>query len=445
MNDLIRAHRDHARSAANRTAAFRIRQLAALAAALVDRRQRIAQALAADLGKPEVEIYAAEFAPVMSEISHAKRHLGRWMRWQRVGAGRWIIPSPYGAALIIGTWNYPVQLTLSPLVAAIAAGNGVTLKPSEHAPATAEVLRELVEATFAPQAVSVRLGGPDLAASLVESGYDKVFFTGSPRVGALVARAAAARHSSVTLELGGKSPAIIGPDCSLPYAARRIAWGKFLNCGQTCMAPDYLLVPAGMEEEAVAELRAVVRQFYGEEPRRSADLARIVNGSHWDRLAGLLRRAGLPVDGDRDSGSLAPTVVRVDEESPLLQEEIFGPILPVLGYRSFDHLVDIVSRNPDPLALYVFTRDRAFERRTLAEIDCGGAMVNDTIRHTIDPRLPFGGRGASGSGSYHGRFGFDAFSHGKGVARTAQGRPGSMRFPPYRPLPSFVRRLVFGI
>mgnify|MGYP006274793831 CR=1 FL=1 len=445
MEDIIERHRAFAKSGRNRSASFRISRLEGLRKALADYREEILAALYSDLRKPEMEAYASEFSPVIHEIDRAKRHLRRWMRPRRKGRGRSVVPTPYGAALIIGTWNYPVQLTLSPLVAAIAAGNGATVKPSELAPATAEVLRNLLQATFEPDAVAVELGGPDVAAALVDSGYDKVFFTGSPRVGALVAESAAKHHSDVTLELGGKSPAIVGSAGNLEFAAKRIAWGKFLNAGQTCLAPDYVLVPKELADAVVRELEKATREFFGSDPSQSPDLGRLVNERHFDRLTALLDAAGVSTETNREELFISPTVVRCGTESPLMGEELFGPILPVVTYGSFDELAAIVHRHRDPLATYVFTKDRAFERRVIRELDFGGGMVNDVILHAVDPRLPFGGRGSSGTGAYHGKYGFETFSHQKGIIRRRQGRAASLRFPPYGRLPSFVRKMMFGV
>jgi aldehyde dehydrogenase (NAD+) len=445
MDNMVAEHRTFARSQRNQSVGFRAGQLEKLRRGLIEHRVPILQALDADLRKPEIEAYASEFSPVIHEIAYAKRHLRQWMRPRRPGRNRRVLPSPHGAALVIGTWNYPVQLTLSPVVAAIAAGNGVTIKPSEFAPETAAAIKDLVDSVFSPEEVTVVPGGPEETASLIDLGYDKVFFTGSPRVGAIVAERAARHHSNVTLELGGKSPAIVGPGSDLAYAAKRIVWGKFINAGQTCMAPDYLLVPEQDADTIEAELAAAIHEFYGDDPAQSPDLARIINDRHFIRIAELAKSADLDVPQDREQKYIAPTVVRSTLDSPLMAEEIFGPILPILTYRTLEDIRGVVARNPNPLAVYVFTRDRSFERRALTELDFGGAMVNDVILHSVDPRIPFGGRGSSGSGSYHGRFGFDAFTHYKGVARKRQGRPKSLRFPPYRPLPEFLRKLLFGL
>ena len=437
--------RAYARDRARTTLQHRREQLDRLRDALVAHREPLLAALKADLCKPEVEAYAAEFGPVMHEIAYAKRHLRRWMKDRRVGPGRWIESSPLGAALVIGTWNYPVQLTLMPVVDAIAAGNGITIKPSEVAPATADALATMIRESFDPDAVDVVTGGPEVANELIDTGYDTVFFTGSPRVGALVAERAAKHHSRVTLELGGKSPLIVGPRSDPIYTARRIAWGKFINAGQTCMAPDYLVVPEADVDRLMDELVAAIQAFYGNDPEQSPDYARIASTGHTRRLADLAKRAGLAPRVDEAARYIAPTIARVEPDSPLMEEEIFGPILPVLTYRSMEELRAVTERHTNPLAVYVFSRDRRFVRDVLEAVPSGGAMINDVVLHTVDSRLPFGGRRSSGVGAYHGRFGYEAFSHIRGVARVRQLFRNSPRFPPYRELPERLRRMVFGL
>ncbi len=346
---------------------------------------------------------------------------------------------------MIGTWNYPVQLTLTPVVDALAAGNAVTVKPSEGAPATAEALAAMIRESFDPEVIDVVTGGPETVNELIDEGYDTVFFTGSPRIGALVAERAARHHSRVTLELGGKSPLVVGPGSDLEFTARRIAWGKFINAGQTCMAPDYVLVPEGNTDRLAAAIKTAVREFYGADPKASRDYARIASVRHTRRLRELAMRAGLDPQVDEDERYVEPTIARVDPSSPLMEEEIFGPILPVLPYDSLAELRSITERSPNPLAVYVFSKSRRFVREILQSVPSGGAMINDVVLHTVDPRLPFGGRRSSGIGAYHGRFGFDAFSHQRGVARVPQLFRGSLRFPPYRELPERMRRWIFGL
>lgn len=443
--NIVARQRAFAGSAEHQTVRFRQNQLRRLRAAITDHRLTLIAALQEDLRKPEIEAYASELSLVVREIEHALRHLRRWMRDRRAGGGAVIETSPLGAALVIGTWNYPVQLTLAPVVAAVAAGNGVTVKPSELAPVTAGAIAAMIESRFSPEEIHVEIGGPETTNALVDAGYDKVFFTGSPGVGALVAARAAALHSNVTLELGGKSPAVVGPKSDIAYTARRIAWGKFINAGQTCMAPDYVLVPEPDAEGLISELGLAVCEFYGADVRTSKDYGRIINEKHFSRLTELAKSASVALDSDKEDRYIAPTIVRAQKDSRLMEEEIFGPILPVISYATAEEAIAIAGRHPNPLAVYVFSNDRQFVREMLLGIPSGGAMINDVVLHTTNPRLPFGGRGSSGTGSYHGRFGYEAFSHSRGIARKRQLLRGSLRFPPYRQLPATLRRWLFRL
>ncbi|MBN2509041.1 MAG: aldehyde dehydrogenase family protein [Spirochaetales bacterium] len=445
MEYLIQKHRQFSRENRNKSPLYRIERLERLETAIRAHRHSLIEALKADMKKPDMEIYSAEFGLVLHELEYAKKHLAHWMKRKRVARGGYVLPSPFGAALIIGTWNYPVQLTLVPVVAAIAAGNGITVKPSELTPETAQALKVCIESAFPPDDIAVLTGGPDVAATLVDSGYDKVFFTGSSRIGAIIAETAARHHCSVTLELGGKSPVIVGTDCKLDFAAKRIVWGKFLNAGQTCIAPDYVLAPRATVKALVREMQSALTEFYTDTPRESPDYARIVNEAHFDRLSQLIDAEGIDAHRDRSECYISPVIVECREDSTLMKDEIFGPILPVLSYESEDEIAAIVGRHKNPLAVYVFSKNKQFTERILDGLEYGGAAVNDVISQATDPRIPFGGRGASGMGSYHGRYGFEAFSHLKGIVYKRQGAAGSMAFPPYRPLPEWVRRLIFRI
>lgn len=399
-------------------------------------------ALKADLGKPEAEAYLSEIAFVEGEIAFALKRLKSWNRPRRVRTG-WltfpasgrVVPSPYGAVLIIGPWNYPLQLLLAPLVGALAAGNTAVLKPSELAPETSRVLAGLVGERFDPGRLAVVEGGAKTARELLEQSFDYIFYTGSSRVGRLVMAAAAERLTPVTLELGGKNPCILDRDFDLGLAARRIAWGKFFNAGQTCVAPDYLLVPEELEIPLIEELKSAVRSFYGDDPRSSPDYGRIVNEKHHARLSGLLDGAEIAFGGESDPAEnyLAPTAVRnIPECHPLLEEEIFGPILPLIPYRTLDEALEFVSRRPRPLALYLFSADRGQQRRVIAETASGGVCLNDTVSQILPPALPFGGVGESGMGSYHGRAGFETFSRPRSVLSRSTRLDPRFRYPPYR-------------
>ena len=354
-------------------------------------------AVKADLGKPETEAYLSEIAFVEGEISFIRKRLKSWSRPRRVRTG-WltfpasgrVYPTPYGTSLIIGPWNYPIQLLLAPLVGALAAGNTAVLKPSELAPATSRTLARLIGQRFDPRLLAAVEGGAETAGELLGQPFDYIFYTGSSRVGRIVAAAAAANLTPVTLELGGKNPCLLDRGFDLKLAARRIAWGKFFNAGQTCVAPDYLLIPRELEKQFLDEFGAAVRSFYGDDPRQSPDYGRIVNEKHLGRLTGLLEGVEIVLGGGSDPAELylAPTVVRsVPAGHPFLEEEIFGPILPVLTYRSLDEALDFVNLRPRPLAFYFFSSDRKRQRRVIAGTASGGVCLNDTVSQILPPAL----------------------------------------------------------
>ncbi len=420
---------------------FRRAQLQKFSAALERHEASLLAALQADLHKSPCQGYTTELGLVQAELRHALKNLRRWTAitrratpWFVAPARGWTQSEPFGVALVLGPWNYPVQLLLTPLVSALAAGNCAVLKPSELAPRTAEAITAMVAETFAPELISVVNGGADAATALLNERFDKIFFTGSTRVGRVVMAAAANHLTPVTLELGGKCPAIVCADAAIEQAARRIAWGKFMNAGQTCVAPDFVLVERGVRAAFVAALKKSLREFYAEDPSRSPDYGRIVNARHFDRLVNYLRDGKIIHGGEHDANDLflAPTILTdVSPESPVMQEEIFGPILPVLEYdRLDDALALLLCGRPVPLALYVFTNDRATEAKVLAEARSGGVCVNDVVAHMIGTGLPFGGLGESGLGAYHGRAGFEAFSHQRAVLRRATWLDTPFRYPP---------------
>lgn len=393
------------------------------------------EALRADLGKPPVEAWTSEVGLVLRDIRHARRHLGRWARPRRVRsplilqpASARVVPQPLGVVLIIGPWNYPFQLLFAPLVSALAAGNAVCLKPSEFAPHCAQAVDALCADVFDADHVRVRNGDHHISAALCDLPFDHIFFTGSSATGLKVAQAAAANLIPVTLELGGKSPCVIAPDAPLQPTVRRILWGKFLNAGQTCVAPDYLLLPQSRRAELEKELVRQASQW-------PAVGSRIVNRFHFDRLRAMLADTDILCGGGCDERSLTiePTLVSLaSDEHPLMKEEIFGPLAPLLTYRDDEDAIARIRRHPPPLALYLFTRDRQRIETYRKRIRCGGLCVNDTIAHVLPADLPFGGVGASGQGRYHGRHGFDTFSHLQSVLRRGMWPDPSMRYPPYR-------------
>jgi aldehyde dehydrogenase (NAD+) len=419
---------------------WRHRQLHGLLDLIREAEDDLLRALAADLGKPAVEGWATDLGVTAAEIRHIHKHVDEWARPRRVRVGLTsrpgkgvLAPEPLGVALIIAPWNYPVQLVL----AALAAGNAAVVKPSELAPATSEALARLLPRYLDPEAVRVVEGDAAVSSALLEERFDHVFFTGSTRVGRIVAEAAARHLTPTVLELGGKSPTIVDASADLEVTARRIAWGKFLNAGQTCIAPDYVLVHRSLQQPLVDGIRTAVREFYGDDPRRSADYARIVNHQHLRRLeallagdgAGTVALGGEVVAADR---YVAPTVLLdPDPASGVMQEEIFGPILPVLSVDSLDEAIAFVTARPKPLALYAFAEDDLAVDRVVAETSSGGVCVNHTLVHISDPALPFGGVGPSGSGRYHGRAGFDAFSNTKSVLLKPSRPDVKLLYPPF--------------
>ncbi|MCB0978383.1 MAG: aldehyde dehydrogenase family protein [Acidimicrobiales bacterium] len=428
---------------------WRKRQLQGLIDLVQQNEERIVAAMDADLGKPAFEAWLTDLLTVRDEALHALKHLDSWVKPTShpvptvAQPGKaWTQPQPLGLVLVIAPWNYPVQLLLAPLVGALAAGNAVVLKPSELAPATSAVLAELVPQHLDPDAVAVVEGGVDVTTELLAEPWDHILFTGSTRVGQVVMEAAAKHLTPVTLELGGKSPTIVAADADLAVSARRIAWAKWLNAGQTCVAPDYVLV-----EEAVAEdlTRRLVEELATVRDR--AEPTSIINGSHLGRLESLLEDHGgeelLPRKVDAEARTMAPVVVREpDLDSRLMQEEIFGPILPVLSVATVEDAIDFVNDRPRPLALYVFTGSRDTEREVLERTTAGSACVNHAVYQVAVPSMPFGGVGPSGMGSYHGKSGFDTFSHTKSVLRRPTRGDLKAAYPPYPGLVQKVLRFV---
>ena len=442
----LRARRwDVARTSARE----RIAKLEKLRRAIVERREAIYQALYADFRKPAAEVESSEILMVLGELDHAIKHVEKWMKPRKVGTPVLLTGTrsevryePKGVVLIISPWNYPFQLCLSPLVAAVAAGNCALLKPSEKTPQTSALIDQLVRDVFDPAEVTVVQGGAEVSQALLELPFDHFFFTGGPRVGRKVMEAAAKHLAGVTLELGGKSPAVVDATADVKAAAERIAFGKFLNGGQTCVAPDYVYVHSSKEAEFLAQVRETLERFYGktEEARKSTpDFCRMVDDAQFTRVNRLLERSvaeGVQVaaGGTVDAASryIAPTLLtEVKPDSPVMEEEIFGPLLPVLRYEQLDDVVRHIRAGTKPLAMYIFSRDSKAVDKLLSETSAGGTCVNTTVLHLGNTELPFGGIGESGVGNYHGEFGFRTFSHERAVLR--QGPLSFLHtfFPPY--------------
>jgi aldehyde dehydrogenase (NAD+) len=419
---------------------WRLAALGRLRELVVERTDELVDALQADLGKCEAETMLSEISVVLTEADHAITHLPDWVRPTRVATPAGAQPGssrvtfqPVGVACVIAPWNYPVNLSLGPVVAAIAAGNATVLKPSELAPASAAALEGLIRALDDP-AVTVVQGGVAETTELLDQRFDHILYTGGGRVGRLVMHAAAEHLTPVTLELGGKSPAIVTATAKIDQAARRLMWGKFVNAGQTCIAPDYVLVERGAHDELVAAMTTTIEEFYGSDPQQSPDYARIVSDAHFHRVEKLLDSGTVAIGGDADPDQryIAPTVLTdVQPDAPAMDEEIFGPVLPVLAVDSIDEATAMVNERDKPLALYVFSEDDDEVDRVLDSTSSGGVTVNGTLFHFANAELPFGGVGQSGMGSYHGRFGFETFSHRRAVYKRSTIADPPIMYPPY--------------
>jgi aldehyde dehydrogenase (NAD+) len=431
---------------------FRLRTLRAFREMLLNHEKEIYEALRQDLRKSDFESYVSELGMVLEEAKSFLKHLKKWSAPRKVGVplslmpgSAKVYPEPYGLVLVLSPWNYPIQLSLTPSLGALGAGNCVILKPSELAPASSALMRKMVAATFPREHFAVVEGGPETTQALLKEKMDYIFFTGSTRVGRIVMEAAAKHLTPLTLELGGKSPCIVDETADLKVAAKRIVWGKFFNAGQTCVAPDYLLVSPKIREPLLEKMKAAIRSFYTEDHKQSPDYCRIINRQHFDRLSQYLRDGRIVSGGESDPASLylAPTILTdVAENSRIMQEEIFGPILPVLTYENLDEAVAFVRKHPKPLSLYLFTTDSDHEKKILQELSFGGGCVNETLTHLAVPDMPFGGVGNSGFGSYHGKSSFDTFTHAKGVLKKPNFLDLKIKYPPYKGRLGLAKKLI---
>jgi acyl-CoA reductase-like NAD-dependent aldehyde dehydrogenase len=440
-------------SGLTRDLAWRALQLAALERMMRENETEIAEALRADLGKPLAESTTAEIDFVRKDAAHARKHLKHWARPQKTptpvaiqpGAS-FIEPTPYGVTLIIGAWNYPVQLVLAPLVGAIAAGNCAVIKPSELAANASSLLARLIPTYLDRRAFAVAEGDATMSTALLAQHFDLIFYTGGASVGRIVMEAAAKHLTPVVLELGGKNACIVDETADLAVAARRIVWGRFLNAGQICIAPDHVYVAAPVASRFLDELKRATTAMFGADPKRSADFGRIVNERHTERLRGLLGVGRVVIGGEVDAAAryVAPTVLAdVPESAPVMQDEIFGPILPVIAYDALDTPLAAIRARPPALALYAFTKDASVANRIIAATRSGSITLNDTIVFMTNPDLPFGGVGASGMGAYHGRHSFEAFSHKRAVLKRGFSFDASVRYPPFtRGKLAMLRRLA---
>nr|WP_261764497.1 aldehyde dehydrogenase [Paenibacillus xylanexedens] len=406
---------------------YRIQALQNLREGIEKYQQRILDALRADLNKSEAEGYGSEIRIVLGELEYTLEHLREWATPRNVptssampDAVSTIYPEPYGVALIIAPWNYPFQLAFGPLIGAIAAGNCAVIKPSELTPATSRLINDLIQDIYPEEYIAVMEGEVETSTALLNEKFDYIFFTGSTGVGRIVMKAAAEHLTPVTLELGGKSPAIVHRDADLKLAAQRLVRGKFLNAGQTCVAPDYLVVDEQVHDQLIEEIRAEVRDKFGDDVMQNKDFPHIVNTRNFDRLTAFLTNGKTLMGGrsNRDQLMIEPTVLGdIDWDSPVMQEEIFGPILPLFTYRDLNPMLDEIARRPKPLALYLFTENEALQEQVLNQVSFGGGCINETLSHMTSHYLPFGGVGESGMGSYHGQQSFEVFSHHKSILK----------------------------
>lgn len=428
FSKLTEAQKQFFETGRTRDLAFRICQLQLLADAMRKNETVLEEALKKDLGKSVFESYATEIGFVLADIRYTIQNLQKWSAPKRVRTPLYLFPGkskiqkePYGSVLILGPYNYPVQLLAEPLVGAIAAGNCAVLKPSELTPHVSKAMYQIVHSTFKEEYIACVEGGGEVNQELLSQKFDYIFFTGSERVGRIVMKAAAENLTPVTLELGGKSPVIIEKTANIKEAARRIAWGKLMNAGQTCVAPDYVLVDESRKQQFLTEMKTAFSHLYGKEIKKNPDFGRIVNERHMERLQKILEQDAkyLFCGGGADTLQryIEPAILDLgkDQNAASMQEELFGPILPVLSYHKLEDAVRFVNKRAKPLALYLFTKKRSAEKFVLERVSSGGVCVNDTISHLINPDLPFGGVGASGMGQYHGKYSFDTFTHEKSV------------------------------
>jgi aldehyde dehydrogenase (NAD+) len=454
MSTNINALKDYFNTGATQTYAFRLLQLERLKKAVMDSEKILYEALHADLKKTDEDAWATEVGFFLSELNHTIKHLQEWMQPKSVATNLVNMPStsytiqePLGVVCIIAPWNYPFQLLFTPLIGAIAGGNCAVLKPSEFAPATAKVMAKIVGDLF-PNNYMLYLEGDGatvLPPLLTENRFDHIFYTGSTAVGKIIYKYAAEKLVPVTLELGGKSPAVITADANLRVAARRLASPKFSNCGQMCIAPDYILVPTDLKDKLIKELIIAIQSFYGVDAEASEHYGKIINDKQWLRITSYLSEGEIIYGGksNREKLFIEPTIMTgVHADAKIMQDEIFGPILPLLTYTSKEEALAIIQKNPNPLAFYVFTENKVDEQYWLTNVPSGGACVNNATMHITNHELPFGGRGFSGTGGYHGKLSFDTFTHTKSVLKTPTWIDPSFKYPPYKGKAWLLKRLI---
>ena len=419
---------------------FRINQLDKLKSAIQEYEDKITEAIKKDFDKCEFEVFETEVGITLSEIKHVRNKIKKWSEPQKVktpltnpGAKTYIYKQPYGVCLIMSPWNYPFYLCISPLIGAIIGGNCAVVKPSELSPNTSKIIKEMIEKYFNKEYIAVIEGEVEVNKYLLTKKFDYIFFTGSPAVGKVVMEAAAKELIPCTLELGGKSPCIVDESCDIDMSAKKIVWGKLLNGGQTCIAPDYVIAHHNIKEDLIEAMKKYIKLFYGEEPMKSKDYTSIINERHFNRITGLIDENKVVYGGknNKESLKIEPTIIdKVTINDKVMNDEIFGPLIPILEFENIDEVVEIVEVNKNPLALYVFTKNKNFEKAIICRISFGGGCVNDTIMHISNHNAPFGGIGNSGIGSYHGRRSYDAFTHEKTILKSSS-IDIPFKYPPY--------------
>lgn len=451
IEEVIKSQRDYFKTGTTKNVDFRIEKLKILKDSIKDHEEEILKALNIDLNKSKLEGYATEIGVTLNDIDYAIKNIKKWSKKIRhktsiinFPASSYTIRNPYGLALIISPWNYPFNLALQPLIGALAGGNCVILKPSEFSLNTSKVISKIIDKCFKPEYVAVVEGDKEVNKKLLKEKFDYIFFTGSPRVGQIVMEAASKHLTPVTLELGGKSPCIVFDDADIDIAAKRIVWGKLINSGQTCIAPDYLLVHTDVKDELIRKMIRTIKEFYGKNPLDSEDYGKIINQDHFERLITYLDNSKILHGGDynKETLSINPTFIDdVSLDDNIMKEEIFGPILPILEFKDIEEIFDIIEENPTPLALYLFTRDKNIERKIVGEISFGGGCINDTVMHVSSHTMPFGGVGESGMGSYHGKKSFDTFTHQKSILKKSTFIDIPLRYPPYKDKLKWVEKI----
>ena len=420
---------------------FRMNNLRLLSSAIKKNERNIMEALKSDLNKSHFEAYATEIGIVLEEINFMLKNMKRLLKTKRVRTPLTQFPSvskiyqePYGNVLIMAPWNYPFQLSIAPLVGAIACGNCAVIKPSDYSSATSSIIKTIIEETFDESYIAVVEGGREANQNLLDNKFDLIFFTGSIPVGKIVMEKAAKNLTPVVLELGGKSPCIVDKTADIKMSAKRIAWGKGLNAGQTCVAPDYLLVHKDVKEEFINELKKNSKLFYGDRPETNSEFPKIINKKHFDRLNGLIKTGNVIYGGkaNEDSNQIGFTLMdHVKWDDQIMQEEIFGPLLPIIAYEDLDEVVRLINNRPKPLALYIFTKSKSVENKIINDVSYGGGCINDTVVHLATSYMGFGGVGDSGMGSYHGKASIDTFSHSKSIMKKSNLIDIPVRYAPY--------------